>query len=307
MKSVEFTNPQTLNLYAYCANDPVNHTDPAGLGFFSSLAKFFKAVGHVLSVVGNAIARVLNNRWVRIGVLILGFLVPFLGALAKAIQLALKIYNIVADFAGQMQLYGMLLQGKFKQLGMALLSGYVGSLVATIENGIIEGLQNYIGKTTVNGQSYIDWSKFSVKDFAHGVWEGFKTGLGDAANQLFRYRTESGAPKKSFWRKLKDAVVPGYGHYCGPGIGLGAAETRDPVSDLDDRCKGHDADRPALGYKKADKILFESFLTLHSAPRLNFIDIAFGGRPSVGSSYKFGATSLFGGIVAFRKIRGWVH
>ncbi len=229
MGATSLSSPQTLNLYAYCANDPINHTDPSGLGFFSWLGNLFKSIGKVLSAVGNAIARVLNNRWVRIGVLILGFLVPFLGALAKAIQLALKIYNIVADIAGQMQLYGMLLQGKFKQLGMALLSGIVGSFIATIENGIIEGLHNYIGDKEFGGQRYIDWGKFSFKDFAHGVWDGFKTGLSDAANQLFRFRTEPGKPAKSFWSKLADILIPGYGHFCGPGIGLGANEKRNPV------------------------------------------------------------------------------
>jgi RHS repeat-associated protein len=31
MSSTKILNPQTLNLYAYCANDPINHTDPSGL------------------------------------------------------------------------------------------------------------------------------------------------------------------------------------------------------------------------------------------------------------------------------------
>src|SRR5712664_198697 len=30
MKSVSLASPQTLNLYAYCTNDPINHTDPSG-------------------------------------------------------------------------------------------------------------------------------------------------------------------------------------------------------------------------------------------------------------------------------------
>jgi RHS repeat-associated protein len=37
MGSVSLTAPQTLNLYAYCTNDPINYTDPSGLGFFSWL------------------------------------------------------------------------------------------------------------------------------------------------------------------------------------------------------------------------------------------------------------------------------
>jgi hypothetical protein len=35
-----------LNLYAYCANDPINHTDPSGLGFFSFLKRLFGKVVH---------------------------------------------------------------------------------------------------------------------------------------------------------------------------------------------------------------------------------------------------------------------
>ena len=31
MKSVDLTDPQTLNLYAYVRNDPVNYVDPSGL------------------------------------------------------------------------------------------------------------------------------------------------------------------------------------------------------------------------------------------------------------------------------------
>ncbi|HEX5887126.1 MAG TPA: RHS repeat-associated core domain-containing protein, partial [Pyrinomonadaceae bacterium] len=57
MRSVSLTSPQTLNLYAYCANDPVNHVDPSGLGFFSFLKKLFKGIAKF-------IAKVLSNKWV---------------------------------------------------------------------------------------------------------------------------------------------------------------------------------------------------------------------------------------------------
>ncbi|MGH9949122.1 MAG: RHS repeat-associated core domain-containing protein, partial [Pyrinomonadaceae bacterium] len=51
MGSVSLTLPQTLNLYAYCANDPINHTDPSGLGFFSFLKKLFKWILAVIAVI----------------------------------------------------------------------------------------------------------------------------------------------------------------------------------------------------------------------------------------------------------------
>ncbi len=53
MGAVSLTSPQTLNLYAYCTNDPINHIDPSGLGFFSFLKKIFKGI-----------AKILTNKWV---------------------------------------------------------------------------------------------------------------------------------------------------------------------------------------------------------------------------------------------------
>ena len=50
MKATHLEAPQTLNLYAYCANDPVNRTDPNGLGFFSFLKKLFRIVALVILV-----------------------------------------------------------------------------------------------------------------------------------------------------------------------------------------------------------------------------------------------------------------
>jgi RHS repeat-associated protein len=51
MGSVSLTSPQTLNLYAYCLNDPINQIDPSGLGFFSFLGKLFKAIGKVIKIL----------------------------------------------------------------------------------------------------------------------------------------------------------------------------------------------------------------------------------------------------------------
>ena len=46
------SRPQTLNLYAYCANDPINYFDPSGLGFFSLLKKIFKSFSRFALVAG---------------------------------------------------------------------------------------------------------------------------------------------------------------------------------------------------------------------------------------------------------------
>jgi hypothetical protein len=45
MGAVDLANPQTLNMYAYCVNDPVNRMDPDGRfpfgSFFSFVGNFF--------------------------------------------------------------------------------------------------------------------------------------------------------------------------------------------------------------------------------------------------------------------------
>src|SRR6266446_5753762 len=56
MGATDINSPQSLNLYAYCMNDPVNHSDPSGLGFFSAIGKFFKKFWKVLIVVAIVVA-----------------------------------------------------------------------------------------------------------------------------------------------------------------------------------------------------------------------------------------------------------
>ena len=77
MGSVSLASPQTLNLYAYCANDPINHVDPSGLGFFSFLKKVFGVIAKILLVAIVVAAVVLTG----LGILaIAGALAPYAGA-----------------------------------------------------------------------------------------------------------------------------------------------------------------------------------------------------------------------------------
>jgi RHS repeat-associated protein len=68
MQAVDLSNPQSLNLYAYCGNDPINSVDPSGLGFISFLKSVFRTIG-----------KILTNKWV---LLVVGVLVGGAAALA---------------------------------------------------------------------------------------------------------------------------------------------------------------------------------------------------------------------------------
>jgi nucleic acid/nucleotide deaminase of polymorphic system toxin len=48
MDAASLGDPQTLNLYAYCGNDPINNVDPDGL-FFGALWKGLKAIGKAIA------------------------------------------------------------------------------------------------------------------------------------------------------------------------------------------------------------------------------------------------------------------
>jgi RHS repeat-associated protein len=284
MRASSLENPQTLNLYTYCGNDPINHTDPDGL-FFGFLKKLFKGIGKVFSAVANAVAKVLNNRWVRIGVFIAGFFLPGIGQLSqvlfKVIDTALKIYNEIADITGLLQMAGQVLQGKFKEFFIGVGMAFIGSMLATVEDGIIKGMQDGLFKKGYGG------------NFLEGAWRGFKNGLDKLGRQL---------------RALIEFKSPFYANFCGGGNV--DADSVDPVDNLDSKCKGHDKGTDQLpgetreDFRKKvlaeDKKLLKSLLSFKSAPKIHMVDIAFGGRvggPSVGTVFKFGQILTFATFV----------
>lgn len=56
MQAASLVSPQTLNLYTYCGNDPINHTDPSGL-FFGKLFRWIsKALKWIMLAVAIAVA-----------------------------------------------------------------------------------------------------------------------------------------------------------------------------------------------------------------------------------------------------------
>ncbi|NJM53943.1 MAG: RHS repeat-associated core domain-containing protein [Blastocatellia bacterium] len=52
MSAASLIAPQTLNMYSYCGNDPINRTDPSGLFF----GKLFRAIGKIFKIIVIALA-----------------------------------------------------------------------------------------------------------------------------------------------------------------------------------------------------------------------------------------------------------
>ena len=288
MGAASLNDPQTLNMYAYVGNDPINHTDPDGLSFFSFFKRLFRGVGQIFSAVGAAVAKVLNNRWVRIGVFIASLLigisavVNLLGkAVTAAIQTGLKIYNTVADIASSLQLTGQLWQGKFKELGVSLGLGLISSAISTIADGVIRGVTDALTK---NGK--FSFKNFTFKGFFSGAWSGLKRGLGDVFGRGW------------------ESLIPVYGRYCGPGHG-NQGNNGTPVDGIDSVCRVHDKkyaeSTENIHRLGADTDLFAGLFTAIS--RVQIGDIAIAGRPSGGNVYRFLAIPTFGGVIAYRRSR----
>jgi RHS repeat-associated protein len=64
MGAASLGNPQTLNMYAYCGNDPINHIDPDGLFGLGFIGSFFKKIGRAIvkgaKAIAKAVARVFS-------------------------------------------------------------------------------------------------------------------------------------------------------------------------------------------------------------------------------------------------------
>jgi hypothetical protein len=218
MSAVTLEIPQTLNLYAYCGNDPINITDPNGL-FWKAIGNFFKSIGKFFSAVSKVVLRILNNTYVSWVATIVGLLVGLppiakaLGKFAEVLSKAISIYNKIKNIAGYISIAGEVFQGNFKTLGLAAL----GAIPAIIEDSILAEIQKVAGSS----------QKFSIRAYLKGFGKGFK-------DRVHRIRTV-------FKRKLKDMLTPIYGFFCGGGYGTPTGERSPRVDTYDEGvCHPHD-------------------------------------------------------------------
>src|SRR5215208_4448667 len=287
MDSSTLEHPQTLNLYAYVNNDPINNTDPDGLG----IGSFLRAIGRFFTAVGNAISKILNNKWVKIGITIASFLVgvpaiaAFLGrAVVAVINTALHIYDTVSNLASTLQLYGMLLQGKFKEFGKAVGAGLLAAALATIEDSVIQGVKDSVARRR----------RINLRN----VWIGVKQGFSQALRKL----------SHNFFGRGLGILIPFYGNYCGPDNG-DPKDIQAPVDAIDKLCQPHDAayqGRSGVTKYEADKTLFQGLLFATAKSHLidRAVNLAFGTKISGGEIYRELAIPTFGTLIGFRAITG---
>ena len=184
MGAVSLAAPQTLNLYAYCANDPINHLDPSGLGFFSFLKKLFKWVLLVIAVV----AAVLT---------IVG---AFVGAAAMAAFLGNTVLGQILGFIANIP--GL--------LGSSVFGGTAGSIAGAL--GFTEGAATIAGGA-INGM--LGWgvlaaSKATVGAIANSFAQtGKRARLGPKYSKLYIAAKNTildllGDPNSACYKFLKD-------------------------------------------------------------------------------------------------------
>lgn len=121
MKAASLENPQSLNLYSYVGNDPVNHVDPDGL-FFGWVKKFFRAVFKILVLVVIAvIVAVAVLTMVQLGWMLLYL---FVGLLVRNFVL-----GVVNGIIEEVREHGFTFGSFFKGLGKGVARFFKGGAI----------------------------------------------------------------------------------------------------------------------------------------------------------------------------------
>ncbi len=218
IKASMLESPQTLNLYTYCANDPINHTDPDGLFF----GKLFKWIGKILKAIGKAI----------------------LAAVTTVVSGVLKILRLI----GQIPVIGPIIEtiGTIAYLAFLFASGVGAGFAAALAAKSVLGAIAAFAKALAPFakalgllyiQAFIDGAvgvviesvKSEIRE--HGFWKGLFRGLGKG----FKYLGQA-----LFGRGLS-GVAAIYGFFCSPKYGTDGPQANEtPIDDLDAACKAHD-------------------------------------------------------------------
>lgn len=173
MGASSLSSPQTLNLYTYCGNDPINHTDSDGL-FFGSL---FRWIGKILKAVMIAVAVAITI----IALIAMPALAPTLG------------YGI---FAKMFVLAGSL-------LAQALAPPKIGAIIGIITGIVLSGpgiITNFA--STVNGASKaLKWQRLlAASNFVGAIANSFAQKKGKETPAERHTRLIKSAYNSALWR-----------------------------------------------------------------------------------------------------------
>ncbi len=90
MSAAGLGSPQTLNLYTYCCNDPINHTDPDGLFF----GKLFKWIGKLFSFINKIL------KWVAVAIVVATVVLAVFASSGAASTFLGYIGSIIGKISG---------------------------------------------------------------------------------------------------------------------------------------------------------------------------------------------------------------
>jgi RHS repeat-associated protein len=194
MQAVSFDSPQTLNLYSYCGNDPIDFTDPSGLSFGS----FFRWLGHaIMNFFRSGAAKRIAVR----------FVVSFV---ASGGNLGVAFRSIMPDILRQIGLNPnpLLTPSWNPNTGHPLSSG-VGSLSRYIIvnfGEVVDGGE--LAVVTIQ----IDWS---VGEWVTDVGQGYLNWFVGVIDEVtFGYGSQ-GAENIPGWGINRDSAAFQTGQYCG--------------------------------------------------------------------------------------------
>lgn len=153
MKSVDLNTPQSLNLYNYCGNDPINRTDPEGLSWLRKLWRGLKAAFSVLLVVAVVVAIV----------------VPVISAIYMGIQVGIQVYSSAGLMAGIKA--GLATMGTMLQpVGVALLRIAANEVTRMVRHTIYRNVKESVRRDGLSFGSVLRGFFRGLKQAAQFLW-----------------------------------------------------------------------------------------------------------------------------------------
>src|SRR5205085_6057815 len=138
MSAASLSNPQSLNLYAYCGNDPINHLDPSGLFW----GKLFGFIGKITKVFNKIV------KWALVALAVAVVVVAIVISPEAAVQLLMGVAHFLVKigiFKSMPLIYGI-------EGGTKITVGIVGKILIGVEG--VGALANHFQKKRKQKREY---------------------------------------------------------------------------------------------------------------------------------------------------------